>query len=191
MRQRGFTLIELLVALVIFALLSAMAYRGLNSVIEARDHVAAEQRKWRSLSLFFARLEEDVDQASHRPITDKFGLLQPAWVGKRGILAEDDANLYLTRIGSRDMESTRIGYRFNHGTIEELVWPSLDQAPQARPAVHTLLTGVRELKLQYLSRNKLWVPNWPLAGGDELPRALEATLVLDSGEQIKRIFALP
>ena len=39
MRQRGFTLVEMLVALTIFALMSVLAYRGLNAVLETRAHL--------------------------------------------------------------------------------------------------------------------------------------------------------
>ncbi|MGH8772628.1 MAG: PulJ/GspJ family protein, partial [Burkholderiales bacterium] len=37
MKARGFTLLELLVALAIFALLSAIAYGGLNAVLDSRE----------------------------------------------------------------------------------------------------------------------------------------------------------
>ena len=39
-RSRGFTLIEVLIALTIFAIMSALAYRGLTSILDARDRVA-------------------------------------------------------------------------------------------------------------------------------------------------------
>ncbi len=39
-RQAGFTLLELLVALSIFALISAMAYGGLQSVMTTQQHTA-------------------------------------------------------------------------------------------------------------------------------------------------------
>jgi general secretion pathway protein J len=192
MTQRGFTLIELLVAIVILALISVMAYRGLNAVIEARAHVAAESRKWRDLSLFFARLEDDATHPSHRPIEDKDGLLQPEWAGKTSFIAQDDSNLSLTRMGSGEQGSQRIGYRLNQGVIEELIWPSLDQAPLEKPTIYPLLSGVKKFKLRYLTSSNQWVEIWPSPGqvGD-LPKALEVTVGLDSGERIMRVFALP
>ena len=55
-RSCGFTLIELLVALTIFALMSAMAYRGLNAVLETREQVLQDNHKWRELAVFFSML---------------------------------------------------------------------------------------------------------------------------------------
>ncbi|MHB1677364.1 MAG: type II secretion system minor pseudopilin GspJ [Sulfuriferula sp.] len=192
MKQRGFTLIELLVAIVILALVSVMAYRGLNAVIEARAQVSAESRKWRDLSLVFARLQDDATHPAQRPIRDKNGLLQPEWVGKAGFLAPDDANLSMTRMGAGEQGATRIGYRYHEHAIEELIWPSLDQAPREKPSIYRLLDGVKEFQLRYLTLNNQWVENWPLPGQiSGLPKALEATVRLDSGERVQRIFALP
>ena len=192
MKQRGFTLIELLVSMVIFALVSVLAYRGLNAVIEAREHVAAESQKWRDLTLFFARLGDDVGHPARRPIRDKGGLVQPEWLAKQNIFAPDNANLYLTRMGAGQQGLQRIGYRLNQGTIEELIWPSLDQAPREQPSIYRLLGGVKEFKLRYLTLSDLWVENWPLPGQiGGLPKAVEVTVRFASGEQLKRIFALP
>jgi len=52
-RQRGFTLIELLVALVILSLIATAGYRGLNAVLQTRERVAEETRKWQHLAFFF------------------------------------------------------------------------------------------------------------------------------------------
>ncbi len=190
--QHGFTLIELLVAIAIFAVVAALAYRGLNTVIAAREHVATESRKWRDLSLFFARLEDDATHPALRPVRDKNDLLQPAWIGKTQVFAADDANLVLTRMGVDGQGPTRLGYRLRRDTIEELIWPSLDQAPRAQPAVYRLLGGIKKFKLRYLTATRQWVDAWPQPGQiDGLPKALEATVRLDSGERLRRVFALP
>lgn len=192
MKQRGFTLIELLVAMVIFALLSVMAYRGLNAVIDARAQVAAESRKWRDLSLFFARLEDDATHPARRPIRNGDGLLQPEWIGKTRYISPDDANLYVTVMESYGQGARRIGYRYNRGAIEELIWPSLDQAPREQPSIYPLLSGIREFSLRYLSAGNQWVDTWPLPGQiGGLPKAFEVTIRLDSGERLTRMFALP
>src|SRR5690349_14845869 len=56
----GFTLVELLVALAIFALMSGFAYRGLTGMLEARQSLQKESRKWRDVSLVIGRLERDL-----------------------------------------------------------------------------------------------------------------------------------
>src|SRR5215472_13380046 len=59
-RAVAFTLIELLVSLAIFAIMSAFAYRALNTLLESRESLAAESRKWRDISLCVGRIERDL-----------------------------------------------------------------------------------------------------------------------------------
>ena len=58
----GFTLIELVVALGIFMVLGLLSYRALSSIIESRDRVEVEQRRWLSITRFMQRLEIDIQQ---------------------------------------------------------------------------------------------------------------------------------
>jgi general secretion pathway protein J len=193
---RGFTLIELLVALFILALMSAAGYRGLNAVLQTREQVAQETRKWQQLAFFFSRMEQDVAQAIHRPVRDAGGLMQPEWIGREVVVADDEAALTFTRAGIPDQgEATlapqRIGYRLQQGSIIMLRWPYLDQAPLSKPLRYPLLDGVRGFNLRYLDVSGSWLLQWPppgQAGG--LPKALEAAVTLDSGEKITRVFAL-
>ena len=69
-RARGLTLVELLVVVAIFGILSAFAYRALTVVLDSRGRIEQENRKWRGLALFFARLEQDVAAAVPRPVPD-------------------------------------------------------------------------------------------------------------------------
>src|SRR5688500_11996285 len=59
-RNRGFTLIELLVALAIFAIMSGFAFRALTGMLDSREALAKESRKWRDVALFVGRVERDV-----------------------------------------------------------------------------------------------------------------------------------
>jgi len=196
MRQRGFTLVEVLVALTIFALMSTLAYRGLTSVLETRAHLADDNRRWRDIALTLAQLEQDMSQAVNRPVRDNGGLTQPALLGNPQARA-DEAQLSVSRMGSAwqtgvAADVQRHAYRLNNGTLEQLVWPVLDQAPLSAPQVHPLLERVARFELRYLDAGGNWQPRWPLPGvATVLPAALEVVLELDGGTTVTRVFALP
>jgi general secretion pathway protein J len=191
MAGRGFTLIELLTAMLILSLLAIMSYRGLGAVFDARTRVTGETQKWRAVTTFFARFEQDIQLAAPRPsrsATDS----NPAWIGR----AETSTlpRLEFSRFTSIEGADSarRVGYRLNEKQELELwLWTGLDIAPDALPARYVLLPGVTSLDLQYLSADLTWVDAWPLSRLDAaVPRAVRVRLVLNSSEEIVRIFAL-
>jgi general secretion pathway protein J len=193
---QGFTLIELLVALVILVLLSIAGYRGLDAVLKTHEHITEETRKWQQLAFFFSRLEQDVAQAIHRPAQDQGGLTQPAWIGRKVIVADDEAQLTFTRAGIADQGNAllapqRIGYKLQQDTVILLRWPFPDQAPLTKPQRYPLLEGVREFNLRHLDIKGNWQDQWPADGQTNiLPMALEVSITLASGEKLTRVFAL-
>lgn len=196
MRQRGFTLVEMLVALTIFALMSVLAYRGLTAVLETRAHLTEDNRRWRDIALTLVQLEQDLRQAVDRPVRGSGDLLLPALVGNPQPAGADDAQLSVSRMGMAWQTGVladvqRHGYRLNNGTLEQLVWPVLDQAPRSEPAVHRLLERVSRFEMRYLDGSGTWQPRWPLPGMPALPAALEVVLELDRGAVVTRVFALP
>lgn len=192
----GFTLLELVVALAIFALISAFSYRALDLVLDTRATVTAEGKKWRDITLLFARLEQDMSRLANRPVRDSRDLLSPALLGEPVAAGEDEAQLAFTRMGLEGQSGAlndvqRVGYRLRDGKVEMLVWPVLDQAPRTRPEAEAVLDGVKALEIRYLGAEGAWWPRWPKPGAPgELPRALEVTLELMSGERVSRLFAL-
>ena len=194
-KARGFTLVELLVAIAIFAIMSVVAYRGLNGILQARERVTLESRKWRELALFFARVEGDLTAVIDRPIRDDGDLILPSFVGKEHTSSQDDAQVEFTRTGlpgqsDKLADLQRFGYRLRDGGIEQVVWPVLDRAPRSHPESFAILQEVAELRLRYLDGNNAWQNIWPTPEQAGLPRAVEMTVVLKSGEKVMRIFAL-
>lgn len=198
-RARGFTLIELLAAIAVLAVLGAMAFRGLGSILEAESRVQAETRRWGDVALALSQMNEDVLLAVGRTVQDAAGRQAPALrVGAAALerAAGDDAPLVLTRLGSGEGAAAqsaprRVGYRVREGILEYLAWPALDVAPAAVPQAYTLLDGVQRLQVEALDEGGQWRAAWPAGpAADALPRALRIRLVLAGGEDITRILAL-
>ena len=185
----GFTLIELLVALMVFSLLAVTGYRGLQSVLDTRNHLDAETRKYQTLAQFFTRMEGQLEQASRRPVRLADGREQAALVGfapeTSGL---EDAQLLFTRGGGVDATGSlvtpqRIGYRLRNQAVELLRWDHLDQAPTSKPKVDAVLQNVREFNLRYLSLAMTWEKQWPSAANNAVPpKGMEVEIVLNSGE---------
>lgn len=187
----GFTLIELLTALLVLSLLALMSFRGLGAVLDAREHVIQETDKWRRVASFFARFERDVQLAAPRPVRAASGTV-PAWRGRAD--ATPEPNLEFSRFASAEGVDTarRLAYRLNaRQEIELWLWPGLDVAPNTAPVRHPVLTGVTTLELHYLNIDLAWVNTWPVTEqSPPVPQAVRVRIVLASGEEIVRVFAL-
>lgn len=197
MRARGFTLIELLVATAVLAVVGALGYRGLNAILDGEARLQAESRRWNDVALLFSQMGEDLTMAVGRTVRDSTdrtspALLLPASTGA----ATEDAQLTVTRLGIGEgapaqSAPRRVGYRLRAGTLEYLVWPELDAAPDTGPAAYALLDEVAEVHWQALDSDGRWSPQWPAARpATSLPRAVSVRIVLAGGEQITRILAL-
>ena len=196
----GFTLIELLAAIAIFAIMSAMAYRGLSAVLETRKQLEAEQQKWRDIVLLFARMEQDFASALQRPIRDVSSNTAPAFIGKPDAVGDSDGQIVFTRMGFSGQRGSltapqRMGYRFRDNKLEHLSWPVLDQAPRTAPVVGTLAENLREASfrfLEYQPNTSPWLSRWPQPGVPPdlagMPAAVEVNITLLTGETLKRIF---
>lgn len=195
-RTSGFTLIEVLVALVIFGMLSGLAYRSLSVVLDSRRHIDRENYKWREVALFLARLEQDVATAVPRPVRDASDAVAPAVTGTPVPARAHEGQLVLTRTafaadpGAAE-SPRRLGYRLRGSTVELLAWTVLDQAPRTEPTVVAALRDVKEMQVRFLDRRGQWHLQWPPASATApqkaVPAGVEVALTLVSGERVVRL----
>jgi general secretion pathway protein J len=104
LKTRGFTLIELMSALVVLSLLAVMAFRGLGSVLDARDQVRQETEKWRRVAAFFARLQRDVQLSTPTPL--------------RGTATGFELNRFAAAEGVDAPRQVAYGLSENHAKVE-------------------------------------------------------------------------
>jgi len=144
--QGAFTLIELLVALAIFALLSAFAYRGLGVLLDSREALDRDSRKWRDLALFVGRFERDLQALVDRPALGPSGTPQGPVSSIIDLGGATATGLALTRAGASLYANAlsapqRIGYRLAEGRVERLSWtgwtPGRAPCPPPRPCSGT------------------------------------------------------
>ena len=195
-RARAFTLVELLIALAIFALLSAFAYRGLAVLLESREALDRDSRKWRDLALFVGRFERDVHAVLDRPATGPSGTPQSPVSSLLDLGGTTASGLAITRAGATLYANElaapqRVGYRLAEGRVDRLAWPGVDAGPRAEAAATPVLENVRSLGFRFLDRTLEWRRDWALPATQGMPLAVEMTLELAGGEKILRVVDIP
>ncbi len=193
--QRGFTLLELLMALSIFALVSAMAYGGLRSVMDAAAATREQAERLASLQLAFGLLTKDLEQAAPRPIRDAYGDIRAAMDSG----PTSDFALELTRSGGFNPAGLtrsalrRVAYDLRDGTLSRFSWPVLDRGDDRAGLEQALVDGVESLALRFLHPAQGWRDTWPPTAeqpstvNDVLPRAVELRMVMPGTGEIRRV----
>ncbi len=190
----GFTLIELLVALAIFAILSVMAYRGLDVVLTSERLLEKSAEQISRLQTTYRILGRDFEQAASRAIRDAFGDRKAAMVG-------DETRIEFTRTGHRNPADLprsrlqRVAYHVDQDQLQRTTWPVLDQAQDTQTLSTNLIDDVEEIHLKYIQNATTSTGHWPPEGNQKgllkLPLAIEVKLKLISGGELRWMFRIP
>jgi general secretion pathway protein J len=199
--ERGFTLLELLVALAVFAILSALAYGGLNAILQARAETERQAARLAEIQSAMTLLARDITQLTQREVRSEYGDPLPAIRG--GTLSP--LTLELTRAGWRNpakhARSTlqRVGYALEDDVLIRHGWRVLDRAQDSAAYPLRVLTGVRTFQVRFLHENREWTDDWPpetIASGPApapAPRllAVQVRLELEDMGELMRLFRVP
>lgn len=189
---KGMTLLEVMVAMALLTVLGAMASKGLTQVLRARDVVYAEQSRWRSIAMAWARIGEDVTCAVNGLPMD---VAQIHWQG-------EGATARWAIWGSAG-SVLPVQYSLRSGTVVRTLGADLSRPQVAgsgtgraqAPPVELdtpLLGGVRSMALSFLDGQGNWHDRWLVDGASDTKlRALRVALTLDDGRDVTRIYALP
>lgn len=195
-QQSGFTLLEIIIAVGIFAVVSALAYGGLNTILRSSEKTQEASAQLESLQLAMSVIQQDLSQITDRPIRNEYGekeaaILSPGTFGRL---------ISFTRRGWKNPadrpRSTlqRVAYLLEDDKLIREYWPQLDAAPGVETIKLPLLDDITEIKFRFLDRNKQWQNQWPpLTATKKVippPLAVEITLITKNWGAIPRLFVL-
>lgn len=197
---RGFTLLELLVAISILAMVSMIAWRGLDSLVRTRERLGPEAEQVRALLTAFGQLERDLARVARAD----FFALPSAPVNVR--LATQGQVLEIVRIAP--------GAEGQASALQTVFWRVTDGylMRQASPPARTLgavedeqLSNVRLLDNVKAMRVRIWrdqaatwseateeaapAPPPPGATGGAAPllQGIELTIERNDGSTVRRV----
>ena len=202
-RQTGFTLLELLVALSIFALISAMAYGGLQTVMKQQQYTSEAAQHLADLQKAYRIMQRDLEQIVARRIRNEYGDTVEALVGGRGF-----TGIEFSRAGRPNpagflrSELQRVAYVPDQDTLLRQTWRVLDRAQDSRPDEQVLVEGMTRFSMRFLDTSNKWLEAWPPQQQNQgqgqtqntpppLPLAVEVQLELEDLGMLNWIFRLP
>lgn len=192
--HRGFTLIEVIIAMAIFAILAAISYSGLQSVINSKTQTEASLDRLQQLQMTMLNLSSDMQQLSKRNGHDAFG----DTLAKLST-QNSDFIVSFTRNGwrnpARQTRSTlqRVAYQLDDDKLIRIYWPHVDRADNEQRIERTLINNIESLEIRFLDTKNTWHENWPAisalssAASEDLPEAVELTLEMNDWGEIKRL----
>lgn len=175
-RALGFTLVEMLVALMLFGIIASVATA--LTISATRSFAATDGALASLLSVEGARsvLAADLGQAAHRPSLAADGKPMPAFL----LTAE---GFVLVRRGVAGTLPTvgKVAWGFDGSRLLRQTFPAIDGAPPG-PAME-MVAGIRAIHLR-VADDRGWHDTWRPARPEDLPRAIEITLVPQDGSPI-------
>lgn len=203
-RAQGFTLLEIMVAITIFAVLAAMAYGGLNSIVRAQIAVRERSDQLDALNRALTLFEKDVSQALPRGARGAYGASEAALVGDRFGLTLSTTVLTAAASGPLAI-GVRVRHSFAQGRWLRGQFAGLDLAPNTPETARLILTDCTDVSLRYFDADLRAQDRWPPANAidvgavppgagantsDVLPRAIELRLTLKPFGEIRRLIAV-
>lgn len=189
-RSAGFTLVELLVAVLVFGLLAATAYGGLNALSAAAGVQRERADAFAELQRAVATLDSDLRQLVARPGRNGEGRLLPALVGDRQSLLGRRAG----RLNPADLPRSKLqqfDWRLETDGLVRRVWPEVDTPPTSAPAGRTLFDSVSGLVLRFRDAQGAWHRQWPASTPAQvLPSTIEYVLETETFGRVRRVVSL-
>ncbi|MBL4647678.1 MAG: type II secretion system minor pseudopilin GspJ [Gammaproteobacteria bacterium] len=196
----GFTLLEILVAVLILSIMAIIMLRGLQTVLSAKEHVEAANKRLSQLQLTMLMIEKDLQQIVNRPIINNRDAVELAvyYDSSQHILHFTRAG-YSNPLGSAQRSTLqRVSYQLQdsqsqHQQLIRITWPVLDRVPNTVANKRVLLTHIRALHWRFLGPNGNFYDTWPANNSPRkvlLPSAIEFTITFAKQGGFSQLFVL-
>ena len=152
MKRSGFTLLEVLIAIAIFAVVSAIAFQGLQSSMMVQERVEGHAEDLVELQLVWTVLFQDFVNMTRRPVREENRSspypafdLDPEGDGDCAV-SFTRAGLPATTVLPAGMQ--RLAYCVRKNNLYRVVWPVLDRPSDTKPQESLLMENVEDFVVE-------------------------------------------
>ncbi len=155
----GFTLVELMVAVALLAVLSVVSFRGLDSILKARDRLTQIGDELKAATVAFGQLDEDLRRSwPMRAVIDRQREVTVGFLSGQGTSPE----LFLLREGGGALDPVRaeqVSYRLKDGKLERGFRPYVVGRINSAGEYtwQSLMDNVSDLKIKMWIKGAGWV----------------------------------
>lgn len=192
-QQRGLTLVELILAIGIFALMAAMAYGGLGSVISQQEQISEHQDDLRAIQQTYSWMQRDLTQIVNRPVNDGFGGQLDAVEGGNNKWLAFTRTGHINPAGQLRSNLLRVEYLIDDKQLIRRHWPTLDNGAGIKAIDTVLLQDATDYEVRFIDREGNTNTTWPPltvaeSGPADIPRAIEIRLTDSVMGEIRWLF---
>lgn len=175
--ESGMTLLEVLVAMTLMVIISAIAYAGLNGLVNAKIHTDSVANDIRQELLTTQQLHKDIRAMILRTVRSEFGDVQPAIKGDYSSI-EFTKNSHANPLKQLRSDLQRVHWYLNDGELMRRTHDLLDFGTTAQWQSRKYLDNVAELNINYVNivgqRSRIW----PIENSRTPLKYIEFTIVL-------------
>lgn len=185
--EQGFTLIEVMVAIMLMALVSVIAWRGLDSVTRADQHLQASTEQTEGLLRALNQMQRDISLRASVELAEP-GTAKDAGLAAVTVRSSDSKGFRLEVIRSAPATGDglqRVRWWLKGDSLYRAAAPARDRfpLPAAKNGVE-VLAGVSDLQVRVWDKDKGWRQ---LSGNKrEEPLGLEISLVRQTPQGVER-----